>query len=175
MAYAGRNDASESDVTINGWTYQGTTSNIIAYDYSGILEASYDPSTGKLAVTPLAEGSCMLLVRVAGGDSYDDAVSDRIPVSIAAADKANATLTFEDGYEAKLEGLKAGGDAVQVSLTYAGREGASASDVSVEPASSEVADVAYDIATRTLTITETIRLSIEPKETEQNPKKAVGY
>jgi hypothetical protein len=29
--------------------------------------------------------------------------------------------------------------------------------------------------TRTLTITETIRLSIEPKETEQNPKKAVGY
>lgn len=29
--------------------------------------------------------------------------------------------------------------------------------------------------TRTLAITETIRLSIEPKETEQNPKKAVGY
>lgn len=29
--------------------------------------------------------------------------------------------------------------------------------------------------TKTLTITETIRLNTEPKETEQNPKKAVGY
>ena len=28
---------------------------------------------------------------------------------------------------------------------------------------------------KTLTIAETIRLNTEPKETEQNPKKAVGY
>lgn len=153
VAYTGRNDASVSDATITGWTRQGSTSNIISYDYSGILEASYDSSTGKLTVTPLAEGSCMLQVRVAGSDSYDDAASDRISVKIDAADKADATLTFENGYEAKFEGLKAGGDAVQVSLVYAGKENAAASDVSVEPASSEVADVAYDVAAGTLTIT----------------------
>jgi len=150
VGYIGRQDATAEDARVNSYARQA--GNIVSYDSSSILEASYDPSTGQLTVTPLAVGECMLTITVAGDEAYDQVTSGYINVSITEAEKQDASLAIEDGYESKLAGLKAGGDPVDIEVTYAGRSDVAQADETVEPDSSDIAVVSYDIVAGKLTI-----------------------
>lgn len=150
VSYAGRQNATAEDALIYSYTRQAA--NIVSYDSSSILEASYDPATEKLTVTPLGVGECMLKIVVDGDDAYDEAQSSYINVSISEVELQDAALTFEDDYENKLVALKAGDDPVDIGLVYSGRSDVAQTDVTIEPNSSDVASVSYDIAAGKLTV-----------------------